>query len=76
MTADSRSLNEADDAAGASQRVAMFERSGDPSHLWPGLSERARVAAARELERLTREVLAGRPADVADGIDALSLIHI
>jgi hypothetical protein len=30
--------------------------------LWPGLSERARVAAAHELERVTRAVLAGQRA--------------
>lgn len=31
----------------------------EPSALWPGLAERDRVAAAREIERVTRAMLAG-----------------
>ncbi len=73
MTIDASVLNAADDAAEASKRVVAFERSGDPSDLWPGLSERTRVAAARELERITREVLAGQPATIADTFDAYAL---
>jgi hypothetical protein len=63
----------ADDAAVASKRVAAFERSGDPSDLWPGLSEQARVAAAQELERITRDVLAGRHAVITDSIEPYAL---
>jgi hypothetical protein len=48
------------DSVEASRRVAAFERTGNPAELWPGLTEHARVAAARELERVTRDVLAGR----------------
>jgi Uncharacterised nucleotidyltransferase len=50
----------ANDAVETSRRVAAFERTGNPAELWPGLTEHARVAAARELERVTRDVLAGR----------------
>lgn len=63
----------ADDAAEASRRATAFERTGDPADLWPGLSERSRVGAARELERITREVLAGRNATVGDEFDAYAL---
>jgi hypothetical protein len=41
------------------RRLAAFESTRDPAVLWPGLTETARVAAARELERVTRLVLAG-----------------
>jgi hypothetical protein len=40
-------------------RFERFARSRDTAELWPGLTERARVAAARELERVVRAVLAG-----------------
>jgi hypothetical protein len=41
------------------RRIDAFKRTGDPDALWPGLGEAQRVAAARTLERVTREVLAG-----------------
>ncbi|HEY9226923.1 MAG TPA: nucleotidyltransferase family protein, partial [Gemmatimonadaceae bacterium] len=41
------------------RRLTAFERTRDPAELWPGLSEADRVAAAREIERVTTEVLAG-----------------
>jgi hypothetical protein len=40
-------------------RLERFARSRDTAELWPGLTENARVAAARELERVVRAVLAG-----------------
>ena len=49
----------ADDVHEAARRIARFARTADPDALWPGLTERARVAAAREIERVTRLVLAG-----------------
>ena len=71
---DARSMGEPDDAADASRRATAFERSGNPADLWPGLTERSRVGAARELERITREVLAGRSATVRnDDSDAYAL---
>jgi hypothetical protein len=45
--------------ADLARRLERFDRSHDPSELWPGLSAAARVASAREIERVTREVLAG-----------------
>jgi hypothetical protein len=64
----------ADAAADTSRRIAAFQRSGNPAELWPGLTEHARVRAARELERVTRELLAGRgPARIADDFDAYAL---
>lgn len=42
-----------------SSRLARFELTREPSALWPGLTEHDRVAAAREIERVTRAVLAG-----------------
>ena len=41
------------------RRLAAFQESKDPGALWPGLTEPARVAGARELERVTRAVLSG-----------------
>jgi hypothetical protein len=41
-----------------SNRLSRFELTREPSALWPGLTERNRVAAARELERVTRGILA------------------
>lgn len=40
-------------------RVHAYARTGDPSSLWPGLTETARVSALHEIERVTRAVLAG-----------------
>jgi Uncharacterised nucleotidyltransferase len=42
-----------------SSRLHRFELTREPSALWPGLTERNRVAAAREIERVTRGMLAG-----------------
>src|SRR5476651_1356188 len=42
-----------------SSRLARFELTREPQALWPGLTERSRVAAAREIERITRGMLAG-----------------
>jgi hypothetical protein len=63
---DSPVTENPDDAVETSRRVAAFERSGNPAELWPGLTEHARVAAARELERVTRAVVAGRSAVAID----------
>ena len=38
-------------------RLARFARTRDHSVLWPGLTESRRVAAAQEIERVTRAVL-------------------
>lgn len=43
------------------RRLDRFTRSQDPSALWPGLTEGARLAAAGEIERVTRAVLGGEP---------------
>jgi hypothetical protein len=49
-----------DDApAEVARRLARYARTSDPAALWPGLTERARVAASREIERVTREQLRG-----------------
>jgi hypothetical protein len=40
-------------------RVQAYARTGDPSTLWPGLTETARVAALHDIGRVTRAVLAG-----------------
>src|SRR4051812_36565374 len=48
------------------RRLAEFQRTKDPSVLWPGLTEPRRVAAARELERVAREVLTGTHDAVLD----------
>jgi hypothetical protein len=42
------------------RRLDRFTRTQDPSALWPGLTEVARVAAAGEIERVTRKVLLGQ----------------
>ncbi|MDB4916771.1 MAG: hypothetical protein JWM95_4415, partial [Gemmatimonadetes bacterium] len=42
------------------QRLAAFDQTREPGALWPGLSEAARVSAAREIERVVRDVLAAR----------------
>src|SRR5262245_40316326 len=41
------------------RRLTNFQRTKNPASLWPGLAERERVAAARELEHVARAVLAG-----------------
>jgi hypothetical protein len=46
-------------ASDVSRRLERFERTRDTTALWPGLTEAARVAAAREIERVTRERLGG-----------------
>src|SRR5579872_6676132 len=43
------------------RRLQQFAATHDPSVLYPGLTEAARVGAGREIERVTRLVLAGRP---------------
>ena len=49
-------------------RLEGFARTQDPAMLWPGLTEAARVAASREMERVTRAVLAGQaPARIDPG---------
>ena len=48
-----------DAQAELSRRLDRFARTQDSSALWPGLTERARVAAAGEIERVTRAVLSG-----------------
>ena len=48
------------------RRLDRFARTQDPSALWPGLTERARVAAAAEIERVTRAVLAARSGVAVD----------
>ena len=60
------------------RRLDRFTRTQDPSALWPGLTEPARVAAAREIERVTRAVLAGQSGvrlnhDRAHDVYALSI---
>jgi hypothetical protein len=62
-----------DDVAEAQRRIAEFARTKDPADLWPGVSEAARVAAAREIERVTRRVLAGARGVALDG-DAAALM--
>lgn len=49
----------AETAEQIAERIAEFGRTKNPEALWPGLGERARVAACRELERVTRLVLSG-----------------
>ncbi|HEY6362916.1 MAG TPA: nucleotidyltransferase family protein [Vicinamibacterales bacterium] len=51
-------------------RVQAFERTGDPSTLWPGLTETARVSALHEIDRVTRAVLAGSVGVHVDPDDA------
>ena len=52
--------------ADVAQRLDAFGATKDPAALWPTLSEARRVAAARELERVTRAVLAGAHAIALD----------
>lgn len=56
MSDDAASTDSVDETA---LRLARFQETGDPSVLWPGLTEPARVAAARELGRVVERVLAG-----------------
>jgi hypothetical protein len=51
-------------------RVQAYARTGDPSTLWPGLTETARVSALHEIERVTRAVLAGGVGVAVDPRDA------
>lgn len=51
-------------------RLQAYAQTGDPSTLWPGLTETARVSALQEVERMTRAVLAGSPAVHVDPDDA------
>jgi hypothetical protein len=50
--------------------VQAYARTGDPSTLWPGLTETARVSALHEIERITRAVLAGGVGVQVDPHDA------
>ena len=43
-----------------SRRLELYDRTKDPTAMWPGLTEQTRVAAAREIERVVRGVLLGR----------------
>ena len=52
------------------ERLARHARTQDPGDLWPGLTEAARVAAAREIERVAREVLAGAQTQTLDPASA------
>lgn len=57
---DDASMYSAAAQADLSQRLGRFARTQDPSELWPGVTESARLAAAHELARAVREVLTGR----------------
>jgi hypothetical protein len=64
--------------AEVSRRLEEYARTRDPSAMWPGLREPARVAAAREIERVTRAVLqaggrSGETIDPAGAHDAYAL---
>lgn len=52
------------DPDAVASRMQRFDASRDPAELWPGLRESDRIAASREIERVTRIVLSGnaRPA--------------
>jgi hypothetical protein len=52
------------------RRLDRYAATKDPSELWPGLTEGARVAAVREIERVTRLVLAGRTNVLLDPANA------
>jgi hypothetical protein len=47
------------DDAELARRLAAFATTRNAADLWPGLLEAERVAAAKEIERVTRAVLAG-----------------
>ena len=49
-----------------SRRLERYAQTRDPSAIWPGLTEAARVAAAREIERITRAVVDGRVGETID----------
>ena len=51
-------------------RLQAYARTGDPSTLWPGLTETARVSALHEIDRVTRAVLAGSVGVHVDPDDA------
>jgi Uncharacterised nucleotidyltransferase len=59
MILGSDSIYAPETLADLARRLERFDRSHDPSELWPGLSSAARVAAAREIERVTHDVLSG-----------------
>ena len=42
-----------------SRRLERYARTKDPAAMWPGVTETARASAAREVERVTRAVIAG-----------------
>jgi hypothetical protein len=68
-TADAFEATSEDNSSAAeevSRRLERYARTKDPAALWPGLREAARVAGAREIERVTRAVLGGR---VGESID-------
>jgi hypothetical protein len=52
------------------RRVTIFERTGDPEVLWPGVRETERAGAARELERVVRAMLAGEHGVAVDAASA------
>jgi hypothetical protein len=41
------------------RRLRRFDETQNPAELWPGLTDAQRIRAAREIERVTRRVLAG-----------------
>jgi len=56
------------------RRAQAFKRTGDPSFLWPGVSEAARLAALGDIERCVATVLAGdAPASLASEPDAIGV---
>ncbi len=65
-SATNQSVNDASVVAALAERVRQFAETKNPELLWPGLVEQDRVAAARELERVTSVVLSGAPTVVLD----------
>jgi len=56
------------------RRAQAFKRTGDPSFLWPGVSEAARLAALGDIERCVATVLAGdEPASLTGEPDAIGV---
>ena len=41
-------------------RLQAYARTGDPSTVWPGLTDAARISALHNMERVTRAILTGR----------------
>ncbi|MES2178519.1 MAG: nucleotidyltransferase family protein [Gemmatimonadota bacterium] len=56
---DDAALCDPEALADLARRLQRFDASKDPSWLWPGLSEPARVRAAQEIQRVTAEMLRG-----------------